>query len=58
MDDFIGEVSCTEVLGIKPGEQALTHCLLLAVCVGVYVRVHVVVCCGGHLFSRSAFACA
>lgn len=25
MDDFNGEVSCTEVLGIEPGEQALTH---------------------------------
>lgn len=25
MDDFHGEVCCTEVLGIEPGEQALTH---------------------------------
>lgn len=25
MDDFNGEVSCSEVLGIEPGEQALTH---------------------------------
>lgn len=25
MDDFNGEVSCTEVLGIETGEQALTH---------------------------------
>lgn len=25
MDDFNGEVSCTEVLGIETGEQALTY---------------------------------
>lgn len=31
MDDFNGEVSCTEVLGIEPGEQALTHSFTLAV---------------------------
>lgn len=41
MDDFNGEVSCTEVLGIKPGEQALTHsfplCLCGALCVCVCV---------------------
>lgn len=51
MDDFIGEVSCTEVLGIKPGEQALTHCLPLSVYGGVCVCVRGAVCCGGHLFS-------
>lgn len=31
MDDFNGEVSCTEVLGIEPGEQAMANCFLLAV---------------------------
>ena len=31
MDDFNGEVSCTEVLGIEPGEQALAHRFPLAV---------------------------
>lgn len=31
MDDFNGGVSCTEVLGIEPGEQALTHGFPLAV---------------------------
>jgi len=34
MDDFNGEVSCTEVLGIEPGEQALAQ-LLSARCGGV-----------------------
>lgn len=31
MDDFNGEVSCTEVVGIAPSEQALTHGSPLAV---------------------------
>lgn len=31
MDDFNGEVSCTEVLGIEPGEQAHTHSFPLVV---------------------------
>lgn len=30
MDDFSGEVSCTEVVGIEPGEQALAHGFPLA----------------------------
>lgn len=31
MDDFNWEVSCTEVLGIEPGEQALTQSFPLPV---------------------------
>lgn len=31
MDDFIGEVSCTELMGIEPGEQALTLRFLILV---------------------------
>lgn len=31
MDDFNGEVSCGEVLGTKPGEQALTYGFPVAV---------------------------
>lgn len=31
MDDFNGEVSNTEVLGIEPSEQALTHSFPLSV---------------------------
>lgn len=31
MDDFNGEVSCNEVLGIEPSEQALTHGYIVVV---------------------------
>lgn len=52
MDDFIGEVSCTEVVGIKPVEQALAHCLPLSACGGVCLCavVLVVVVVGGTPF--------
>lgn len=54
MDDFNGEVSCTEVLGIKPGEQALTHSFPLCLCGALCVCV----CVGGDtFFSRSVFPC-
>lgn len=47
MDDFNGEVSCTEVLGIKPGEQA-TDTQLSALCLWRVVCVRV--CRGGTPF--------
>lgn len=49
MDDFNGEVSCTEVLGIEPGEQAPDR-QLSARCGGA---------CGDTFFSesQSVFPC-
>ncbi len=49
MDDFNGEVSCTEVLGIEPDEQALTQSFPLAVAGRA----------GTHFFSesQSVFPC-